>query len=379
MARAKVNPRIIAWARERAGLDVAVLARKLAVREERVLGWESGQEQPTFRQARQIAHHTYVPFGYLFLQQVPADELPMPDLRTVGDQAGGEPSPALKDTVRDVVQRQIWYREYQQERDVAPVSVVGAASSEMDVDALVTEMRTWLGVDPHPERGSAEEYLRELISRVEERGVLVMRNSMVGANTHRPLRVEEFRGFAIADPRAPVIFINTADVPGARLFTLIHELVHIWLGNSAISDADPRNPHAVERFCNLVAAEFLAPAHEFEPLWDEDVPWEANLSRLEAHFHVSQWVIARRANELGLIGDDAYSLYLRRRLDEFQRRKKGGAVPYPRVQKGRVSKRFAEAVACEALSGRLLLRDAHRLIGIKPENLAKFAREELAS
>ena len=135
----------------------------------------------------------------------------------------------------------------------------------------------------------------------------------------------------------------------------------------------------VERFCNQVAAEFLAPAHEFEPLWDEERPWEANLSWLEAHFHVSQWVIARRANELGLIDDDAYTRYLRRRLDEFRRSKESGAVPYPRLQKGRVSKRFAEAVASEALSGRLLLRDAHRLIGIKPEKLARFAREELAS
>ncbi|WP_019588965.1 MULTISPECIES: ImmA/IrrE family metallo-endopeptidase [unclassified Thioalkalivibrio] len=379
MAQAHINTEMLVWARERAGLEVSVLAKKLAVREERIRDWESGENLPTFRQARQIAHHTHVPFGYLFLREAPADELPLPDLRTVGDKSHGGPSLALKDTVREVLRRQLWYREYQQERDADPVPVVGAASIPMDVDAVVAEMRAHLGVGPHPERGSADDYLRELVNKVEGLGVLVMRNSLVGSDTHRPLRVEEFRGFAIADSWAPVIFINTADVPGARLFTLIHELTHIWIGKSAISDADPKSPHSVERFCNRVAAEFLVPAEEFEPLWDQDTAWEENLPALEAHFHVSQWVIARRANELGLIADDEYALYLRRRLEEFRRAKDGGAVPFPRVQKVRVSKRFAEAVASEALSGRLLLRDAHRLIGIKPAKIAEFARKELAS
>ncbi|MBS3800756.1 MAG: peptidase, partial [Thioalkalivibrio sp.] len=109
------------------------------------------------------------------------------------------------------------------------------------------------------------------------------------------------------------------------------------------------------------------------------VAWEANLPGLETHFRVSQWVIARRANELGLVADPEYAVYRRQRPEEFRRKKESGAVPFPRVQKGRVSKRFATAVASEALSGRLLLRDAHRLTGIKPAKLAEFARKEVAS
>lgn len=377
MAQAHVNPEILIWARERAGLDLPVLARKLSVHEAKLRSWENGEARPTFRQARLLAHHTYVPFGYLFLKHPPADELPIPDLRTVGDHPRGEASLALKDTLREVLQRQLWYREYQQEREAPSVPVVGAASVQTPVPELVGDMRRRLGVPAHPERGGWDDYFRDLVERIETLGVLVMRNGMVGTNTHRPLRVEEFRGFAIADPYAPVIFINTADVPEARLFTLIHELTHVWLGQSAISDADPANPHRIERLCNRVAAEFLVPEQEFVPLWSAEISWEANLPEIADYFHVSQWVAARRAHELGLIADEDYRDYLRRRLAAARHQKQQGRPSFARVQKGRISKRFAQAVASEALSGRLLLRDAHRLTGIRPERIAAFARKEL--
>lgn len=377
MAQALINPEMLSWARERAGLSVAVLAKKLQLPERRLQAWEAGESRPTFRQAQQYAHHAHVPFGYLFLREPPEEDVPLPDLRTVGDQAPRALSVDLKDVLRDVLRRQLWYRDYQQAMEAPLVAVVGRAKPSMPVAKIVADMRDWLEVPLHPNRGNWEEYFRDLVRRIEGLGILVMRSSMVGNNTRRILRVEEFRGFAMADPLAPVIFINAADVPEARLFTLLHELVHIWLGESGISDADPANRRLTEQLCNAVAAEFLVPEVEFSPLWQESECWQDNLAPLAAHFHVSQWVIARRALELGRIKEPDYRRYVTQRLKAYREREQQGAASFSRAVPGRVSKRLAQAVASEALSGRLLLRDAYQLIGVRPHKLQEFARKEL--
>ncbi|MGE4535390.1 hypothetical protein [Halomonas sp.] len=117
--------------------------------------------------------------------------------------------------------------------------------------------------------------------------------------------------------------------------------------------------------------------NQFFPLWQEVEDWKANLAPLAAHFHVSQWVIARRARELELIADQDYRRYVVNRLEAHRNREEGGGGSFSRVVPGRVSKRLAQAVASEALSGRLLLRDAYQLIGVRPHRLNTFARKEL--
>ncbi|WP_435105535.1 ImmA/IrrE family metallo-endopeptidase [Arhodomonas sp. AD133] len=377
MAQAHITPQMLGWARERAGLSVPALAQKLNVKDEKVEAWEEGDLRPTFRQAQNLARLTHVPFGYLFLREPPEEELPIPDLRTVGDHKPQGISADLWDTLREVIQRQLWYREYQQNRDADSVAVVGSMGSRAAVDEIVGDMRDHLGVPAHPERGTWEEYFRHLVERIESLGIMVMRNSMVGTNTSRPLDVGEFRGFAIADRYAPVIFINTADCEEARLFTLIHELAHIWLGESGISDGEPATPHRAEKLCNAVAAEFLVPEAEFRPLWEPDQEWRHNLAGLAARFHVSQWVIARRARELNLITEDQYRVYVQQKLAERRDGNRHGQPSFYRLQRGRISTRFAQAVVSEALSGQLLLHDAQQITGIRPHKLAEFARREL--
>ncbi|WP_290797042.1 ImmA/IrrE family metallo-endopeptidase [Halomonas sp.] len=377
MGQALINADMLSWARKRAGLSVSVLAEKLQQPEEKVAAWEAGETRPTFRQAQQFAQQVHAPFGYLFLRQPPEDDLPIPDLRTVGDHAPRGISVDLKDVLRDVLRRQIWFRDYQIAMDESAVAVVGRAKGALTAAEIVTDMRKWLEVPPHPERGNWDAYFRDLVQRIERLGILVMRSGIVGNNTRRVLSVEEFRGFAIADPVAPVIFINAADVPEARLFTLVHELAHIWLGESGISDGDPANRRRTEKLCNAIAAEFLVPEEEFLPLWQEAEDWKANLAPLAAHFHVSQWVIARRAQELRLIAEQDYRRYVVNRLEAHRNREKRGGASFDRVVPGRVSKRLAQAVASEALSGRLLLRDAYQLIGVRPHRLKTFARKEL--
>lgn len=376
MTTANINTNMLIWARERSGIAVSEFARKCGVSQDKLNEWESGHRPLTFKQAMTYAEKAHIPFGYLFLVQPPIDELPIPDLRTVEGQANRKLSAELLDLVKLMQQRQEWYKDYLQQHFVGPNPIVARFAVKDGVGAIVRDMRNALGVDNHPQRGSWEDYYRDLVNRIESVGVLVMRQSDVGHYT-RPLRVEEFRGFAIADDYAPIIFVNHADALGARLFTLIHELCHIWIGQSGISDASTRTHREEEILCNAVAAEFLVPASEFETLWQQELEsWQANLPALEAHFHVSTWTLARRALTLNFITLDEYQRYINAQQAAYRDREDSGGPSYYRTKKAQISQRFSRAVVSQALSGQLLLREASQLLGgIKPDKIATFAKE----
>jgi len=373
---ALINHEILRWARSRARLSTGALAKSLGTAEDNVVAWEEGQKKPTFNQAMNYARCTHIPFGYLYLATPPAEDLPLPDLRTI---SGREPnySLALKDTIRWAMERQDWYRDWLKAQGYVVNDIVGQYSVGDGVHAVVSDMRAKLEIPEIPKRGSFEDYFSGLVQKIEAIGVLVMRNSIVNNNTSRPLSVEEFRGFAISDSLAPVIFINTADCPEARLFTLAHELSHIWIGKSGVSDAEPQTHLREEVFCNAAAAELLTPEREFKIRWKEIESWKENLPELTRAFHVSEWVIARRALTFGFITQHDYNKFVAEKIAIHKARSKNGAPPYMRLQTGRISKTLASAVASEALSGRMLFRDAYRLTGIKPHKISEYSKKEL--
>ncbi|MCZ0750095.1 XRE family transcriptional regulator [Aeromonas enteropelogenes] len=377
MTTANINTEMLMWARERSGFSVSEFAKKCGVPEERLQEWEMGKHPMTFNQAMTFAEKAHIPFGYLFLQQPPVDELPIPDLRTVDGKGVGRPSAALVEIIKLMQLRQEWYRDHMMQQLAEPNPILGRFSPNSAVQAIVQDMRGKLGVPEHPTRGTWEHYYRDLVQRIEACGILVMRQGDLGHFT-RPLSVDEFRGFAMVDSYAPLLFVNDADAPGARLFTLIHELCHVWIGQSGISDGGVSNHRQEETLCNAVAAEFLVPASEFRQLWRHEYEdWQENLAELEAHFHVSTWVLARRAQTLGYISQEAYFEYVQKlRRDYKDRPKKAGGPDYYKVKNSQISHLFSRAVVSEALSGQLLLRDAsHLLGGIKPGKIAQFARE----
>jgi Zn-dependent peptidase ImmA (M78 family) len=378
VAYAKINPDILSWARNRAQLSISALAKKLAINEERLEQWENGEESLTFKQAQNFSDKTHIPFGYLFLRHPPLEPLPLPDLRTVSSEQITSPSVELRDIITIVLQRQSWYSEYLIEQGELKNPVVACCEINTPVANIVHSIRTYLKLGVHPERGNWEDYFRDLVRKIEGIGILVMRQADVGHHT-RPLSVAEFRGFAVADPIAPVIFINQNDSQGARLFTLIHELAHIWIGRSGISDGSPDiGGRQEEVVCNAVAAEFLVPEAEFLPMWNDDLDsWQDNLAPLEAHFHVSQWVLARRAQSLGKISLLTYQKFVKELHEKYRNREsnnKSGPSYYV-TKHSQISDRFSKAVVSDALSGRLLLRDAGQLLGIKPNNIVNYARE----
>ena len=371
--KAFVNPKILRWIRERNGLSTDDAASILDMPVKQLTDWETGESRPTFRQAQKLAQSLHTPFGYLFLTEPPIEHLPLPDLRTVGGTARLRPSPDLLDTIRQAMQRQSWYLEYLHDQGAEPLPFVGRFTLDASVLEVVDDMRAVLGMDAVQGQPTKDGYLRQLIEAAETAGILVMRSGIVGNNTRRPLDVAEFRGFAISHPLAPLVFINSADALSARLFTLLHELAHVWLGSSGISNASPGNTRREEVFCNAVAGEFLAPRNMFMAWWNASTAeLPVRLAELAQRFHVSSLVIMRRALDLGLVSQTTYWQHYQAELAAF-RNKPGGGGSFYRNASSKNSKRFARAVLAEALSGRLLLRDAGRLLGVQPGKLRLLA------
>lgn len=366
MNRVAVKRALYRWAQDRSGIAAA----ELAARFPRLREWEAGEAHPTLRQLEGFARATWTPVGYFFLDRPPDERLPIADLRS-GRNRRRRPSPHLLDTVYICQQRQEWFRDYARASGDRPLGFVGSLTANTPVAAAAARMRKELGFDVDQRQArNVEDALREFAGRVEARGILVMRNGVVGNNTHRKLDPDEFRGFALSDDLAPLVFLNAADSKSAQMFTLAHELGHLWLGRSALDDstaaADPDD--AVERWCNAVAAELLVPIAALREEVQGRVNLTADLVRLVRRFKVSSLVILRRLLDAGLITRAAFKSAYDAELERLPRRTGSSGGDFYRTEISRVGRRFASALVINTLEGHTLYKDAFRLLGISRDS-----------
>ncbi len=378
--RVTVKPELLRWARERAARSIATLGKAFP----KIEAWESGKAQPTLKQLERLAKTLHVPLGFFFLDSPPEEQLPIPDFRTMPHIEFSRPSPELLDTIYLCQQRQEWYRNYLLSLGEEPLPFVGAVNLNDDANTVAADIRKRLKFDIEERRNipTWRQALSRFIDQVETIGILAMVNGVVGNNTHRKLDPEEFRGFALVDEMAPLIFINGADTLSAKTFTLAHELAHIWLGESGITDSQIfRLPEdRVERWCNQVAAELLVPQKTLAQIYEPQNELPDELNRMARVFKVSTLVILRRIFEQGYLDWETYRQAYqdeRERLLAYERPKpEESSGNFYRTLNRRVSKRFARAVIVSALEGQTLFRDAYRMLGIsKSETFQKFAQE----
>ena len=376
--KVELKPALIVWARERASLSPDELASRMGVTPERVAQWEANGEL-TYKQAEKLARSTHTPIGYLFLSTPPEEKMPIPDYRTVGNQAMQRPSPDLLDTIYQCQRQQDWYRNYLIDSGAQPLPFVGSVHTNDGAMSAAGAIRGKLGL-ASGERLAArtwEEALRMMFMHVEDAGILVMRSGIVGNNTHRKLSVEEFRGFTLCDDYAPLIFINSADSKSAKMFTLAHELTHIWLGLSGISNPTviAENGQSVERFCNAVAAEVLIPLADVRTAWQANEDLDEAVTHLANRFKVSRLVAIRRAHDAGLISRDEMQETYDAEVEHLAAIARGGGGDYYRTQGSRLGHSFLTALILSALEGKTLYRDAFRLLGVtKYETFQELAR-----
>ncbi len=373
MSRVAIQPNVIRWARKRGQVSVEALAKRFP----KLRAWENGESLPTLKQLENFAKVVRVPLGYLLLPKPPTESLPIPDFRTISGTPQAQPSPELLDTVYAMQRRQAWLRETLLESDTAPLEFVGSARLTDAPKSVGREMRRVVGLDSHwaSNVSTWREAATSLRQAIEDLGVIAVVNGVVGNNTHRQLDVAEFRGFALCDDYAPLIFVNGADAKSAQMFTLAHEFAHIWLGSGGVSGFAGIRAEGteIELFCDQAAAEFLVAEEELRSRWNEIKRTHGPFDALARHFKVSPIVVGRRALDLDLIDRDEFFAFYRSYAKKERERARATGGDFYNNQNARVGKLFAVHVISAAIEGRIGFKRAYDLTDLRGGAFQEYA------
>lgn len=304
-----VQPAIISWALSQTSEEK--LGAKLV---ENIKQWLDGTKRPTFNQIEDFSKKSHIPLGYFFLQTPPVEQISLLEYRTLDSIELTNPSRNLIDTIHEMEAVQEWMINYRKEWNYDVISVVGSLKDFTNIKVSADTIRNDLGltVEWYKECANSSEAFNKVRRLLEECGIVVMLNGIVGKNTHRVLDVNEFRAFAMMNEWAPLIFINGADSAGGRLFSLFHEIVHLWIGeNDLFNDRrysiDGTEP--VEVICNAIAGELMVPEAVFLQKWNSSTNADIHerIKELAKIFRCSGSVIARRALDNKKIDKNVYN------------------------------------------------------------------------
>ena len=362
-----VQSNMLAWAIHRAGYDMQLFTEK----HPNVLKWINGEKKPTVKQLEDFSRKVYLPFGFLLLKEPPKEKLPFTFFRT-GAAKATEVNINVYDTILLMQQRQEWLRDYLTDHEFEPLDYVGKFRDSNNVKAIVADIRDTLEL---PENWASQfstwqDAQDHLVVHIEDKGIITVFNGVVENNGHRKIPVDDCRGFVLVDERAPFMFINNGDYKSAQMFTIAHELAHIWTGHSAGFDFKELLPanDPIERLCDLVAAEFLVPESTFNRIWDN------NMKHASRYFKVSEIVIARRALDLGKMTRKEfgafYKEYASRELVKKDNQPGGG--DFYATTKKRLSITFATHINTAVKNGELLYRDAYKLTSLRGDTFQTF-------
>jgi len=368
----EINTTILEWA-----LNYSAQGIEVEAKFPKLNSWLKKDDFPTVRQLEKFAKATRVPFGYFFLEKEPEITLPIPFFRTIKEEHPTTYSPELIDTVKIVEQRRIWLSDFLIQSGADKFPFVDSEENNSDYRDIAKKIKNVLGLNDlwASNQSKWDEALNFLIEKIESIGINVIRNGVVGNNTHRKLNFQEFRGFALVDDYAPFLFLNGADYKSAQMFTLVHELAHIWLGSSAVFDLRQMLPaeDKTEILCNKVAAEFLVPEKQLRENWKSFQNADDFYQSIAKFFKVSKIVAARRLLDLDYINKqeffDFYSEYI---ANIPKGKKEKGDGNYYNTQPLRIGKRFANVVITATKRGTLLYRDAYRLTGLTASTFNEF-------
>ena len=372
-----INGEILKWAITRAGNELDTFL----VSNPKVKEWIDGEKDPTTKQLEKFTQKVHVPFGYMFLQEPPEEEIPIPFFRTGKENPLAEKiSLNVYHTIQIIQERQNWLTEYLEKSSYEDLEFVGKFDSNTDYQTIVQDIKRTLNLqnDWASKFNTWEEALNYLTIQIEEVGIIVTLNGIVGNNPRRVIKPSECRGFVLVNKKVPFLFINSADAKAAQMFTIIHELAHIWIGETAGFDNKQMLPanDPIEILCDKVAAEFLVPERYFIQKWPETKDYK----KLSKFFKVSPIVIGRRALDLNLINKTTffsfYNDYIQQLKEKKGQSKTTGGNFYATAKK-RISLRFASYVNNAVNNNTLLYRDAYRLTSLKGDTYDKFINEHL--
>ena len=380
VVRVPVKSDVLKWAVERSGIGRERLYRLFPNWD----AWIEGEKHPTVKQVEGVARATHTPVGFFYLPEPATIDIPIPDLRRMASEERMAPSPDLLDVIHASQLRQAWYHDHARSESAAPLPFVGSMTVDDDALEAAATLRASLDFSEDERRSvhTFPDMLRVLREKIEDAEVLVFVTGIVGSDTHRTLDPAEFRGFALVDEYAPVVFVNGADTKAAQIFTLIHEYAHIWLGTTALSDVSPfPADNRTETWCNKVAAEVLVPFEQLHGRRQPEGELYQELRRLARIFKVSTLVILRRFLDAGILDyrtyHNAYEEELERLLGMEPRQTSSGGDFYNSTLV-RTGHRFARAVLSSAWEGRTSFTDAMRMLGVRSTETLRSMSHRLA-
>lgn len=344
--------------------------------------WKNGEKKPTFNQVESVSKATRIPLGYFFLASPPMESFPILQYRTLDSIFTGNPSRDLVDTINDMESIQEWMREYMIDCGYDKLRFAGSCRHEKDKRAVVRKFLETLDIaaDWHKEVSAKIDAFKFFRRKLEELGILVMMSGIVGNHTRRSLNIEEFRAFTLYDDYAPLIFINANDSQGAKLFSLLHEAAHIWLGTSSFyndryGNADGVNE--VEVLCNAIAAEILVPSGFFEAEWDKQSNQQLGkkIQLVANTFNCGVVVIARKALDNRLISQGDYQIIVDDAIAQFYSRRKSSDGNYYTTTAIRIDNRFIVALDSSIREGKTQFTDAYRLTNTNRRTFSNLVEE----
>ncbi len=309
-----VTPAVLRWARKTAGYDIPAAAKKLRESEERLAAWEAGDESPTIAKMRRLSEIYKRPLAVFYLPEPPKDFTVLRDFRRLPEGQSRPYSPKLRYLIRRAQERQEWIAGLLQDRGQKPVPWVGSVAVDKAPQTVAGKLRSLLNVTVREQCSWRDEAdaRRNWIRRCEAIGVFVFQSNAA--------QLAEMRGFALPHKLAPVVMLNSRDADAARVFSLMHEMAHLMLGEAGVSNMRvpgraTSSEQRIEVRCNRIAAETLVPSDDFNrrlpDTWrdHEDVI----IKRLSRSYRVSREVIARRLADLG----HASMAFYQRKRDEY--------------------------------------------------------------
>ncbi len=395
----RLNPEIMIWARESAGFTPEEAVVKLGIREargdkptDRLAKLESGETEPTRPMIVKMAKSYRRPLITFYMSHPPDDGDRGEDFRTLPADYAAEADAILGALLRDVRARQSMVRAVMEDEDEADaLPFVGSMDVAHGYVQVAEEVHRVLDLDLNKYRsyGSIEEAFSYLRAKVEEVGIFVLLAGNLGSY-HTAIDVEIFRGFAVADDVAPFVVINDQDAKTAWSFTLLHELTHIWLGQTGVSGAiAERN---IEKFCNDVAAEILLPVSELEGLTEvirqsfgEAI---AAIGGFAGNRNISRTMVAYKLFRNDFIDFEdwqRFSQFFRRQWTDNraaareQSRDTDGGPNYYVIRRHRVGAALIELVRRMTANGALTTSKAGKVLGVKPKNVEPMIRRKVAN
>ena len=372
-----IQPAIISWALSQTSEEK--LGTKLV---DNIKHWLDGTKSPTFNQIEDFSKKSHIPLGYFFLQTPPIEQISLLEYRTLDSIQLTNPSRNLIDTIHDMEAVQEWMVNYRKEWNYDTISIVGSLKGITDISVIADTIRKDLGlnIEWYKDCGNPSEAFNKVRGLLEECGIVVMMNGIVGKNTHRALDVNEFRAFAMVNEWAPLIFINGADSAGGRLFSLFHELVHLWIGENDLYNDTKYSANGIkpiEVTCNAVAGALMVPKTVFLEKWNNNANDDIHekIKELARMFRCSSSVIARRALDNKKIDQNVYNMVIEDAIEAYiqTKQEKSSGGDYYRVARSKLDGVFVRALCESVNSGRTSFTEAYRLTNTTSKTFSEVA------